>query len=272
MKYEIDYRDLKPLGRTGESIPALGLGTWDIRDYVKAEEVFIEAVNVGLSMIDTAEMYGSGKAEEFVGKVLREVGRENVFLITKMLPHNTRSRDRVIKAGRAALRRLGVECVDLYLIHWPSTSVSIGEQVRNFESLLEEGIARYIGVSNFDVEELEEAVSSLRRGEIVLNQVRYSVLTKQYVEEVLLKKALNLGVSIQAYTPLEKGYVAKHPAIREIAEEVRKTPVQVALNYVISRPSVTAVPKTENLLHLKDIAGALGWRLPPEAIEALERL
>ncbi|MCD6324595.1 MAG: aldo/keto reductase, partial [Desulfurococcales archaeon] len=171
--YEIDYRDAKPLGKTGEKIPALGLGTWDIRDYPSALEVYVEAVNVGLSMIDTAEMYGDGKAEEFVGKVIRRVGRDSVFIITKMLPHNTKSRDRVIKAGKAALRRLGIDCVDLYLIHWPCSAVSIEEQIRNFEALIDEGIARYVGVSNFDADELETALNAMRKGEIVLDQVHY---------------------------------------------------------------------------------------------------
>lgn len=267
--FPIDPDDRREIGRTGEKVSAIGLGTWAIRDYSRAEEVLVYAVEHGLDLIDTAEMYGYGRAEELVGRVIRRVGKEKVFVTAKMLPEHLISRDHVLKAARASLRRLGVSTVDLFLIHWPNYSLSIAEQVRNFEAVWEEGLARYIGVSNFSRRELEEAIHATRRADIVVDQVHYSILNRG-VEYSLLPYVIEVGVTIQAYTPLEKGAVIYNRYVRRIAEKNGRTPVQVALNYLICRPRVTAIPKTENMEHLKEIMGALGWRLSPEDLEYLE--
>lgn len=269
LKFAIDFLDRKPLGKSGELIPAVGIGTWAIRNEANAEKALVKAVELGLNLIDTAEMYGNGRAEELVGKVIRQVGRESVFIVTKMLPQHLVDKYEVIKAGRASLRRLGVREVDLFLIHWPNEFISIEKQVKNFEVLIDEGLTRYIGVSNFDVEALEEAVNATKKADIVADQVHYSVLHKE-VEKRLLPKALELLITIQAYTPLERGAVLTHPKVVEVAKQVNKTPTQVALNYLISRPYVVAIVKSENEEHVKDIAGSLGWRLTKEQIEALE--
>ncbi|MGC8975088.1 MAG: aldo/keto reductase, partial [Thermoprotei archaeon] len=130
----------RSLGSTGETISAIALGTWGIRNEDNAFKTLVRGVELGLDTIDTAEMYNSGRAEELVGRVIKQVGRDAVFLITKMLPDRLRSRYDVVKYGRAALRRLGVNEVDLYLIHWPNPTLSIREQVKNFESLIDEGL------------------------------------------------------------------------------------------------------------------------------------
>ncbi len=271
-RFPVDPSDLKPLGRTGEKVPAIGLGTWAIRDYARAEEVLVEAVESGLWLIDTAEMYGSGRAEELVGRVARRVGRSRVFIVTKMLPDRLVSDESVEMAAKASLRRLGVDHVDLYLIHWPNPSIPIAEQVRRFERIVYgRGFARYIGVSNFNRMELEEALTATASAEIVADQVKYSVLDK-HVEKDLLPYAIEAGVTIQAYTPIERGAVVYSEPLRRIAERYSKTPIQVALNYLISRPMVTAIVKTEDPNHLREILGSLGWRLKPEDIELLETL
>jgi diketogulonate reductase-like aldo/keto reductase len=270
--FPIDNSDRKPIGRSGETVSAIGLGTWAIRSYDRALKVYVYALRHGIDNIDTAEMYDGGRAEEFVGRVVREVGRENVFITTKMLPDHLRSRDEVLKAAKASLRRLGVETVDLFLIHWPNPNMSITMQVRNFETVYLEGLARYIGVSNFSVHELDEAIHATRKADIVVNQVHYSVLYKSSVEKELLPYCIKNGITIQAYTPIEKGRVREHPVIRRIGGKYGKTPVQVALNYLISRPRVFAIPKTENMKHLEEILGAMGWRLKPEDIEELEKI
>lgn len=269
MRFPIDGSDRKPIGMTGETVSAVGLGTWAIRDYRRAEEVLAAAPSYGIDNIDTAEMYCSGAAEELVGRMLKRVGREAFFITTKMLPHHLRSRDEVLRAARASLRRLGLPHVDLLLIHWPEPTLPISTQVRNFEAVYEEGLARYIGVSNFSAREMRVAMESLKSAEIVVNQVRYSVLSKE-VEHGLLQEAIKAGITIQAYTPLERGEVTRHPVVRGIARKVGKTPIQVALNYLISRPRVVAIPKTERLGHLREIAGAMGWRLGEAEIEVLE--
>lgn len=261
----------RSLGNTGETISAIALGTWGIRNESDAFATLVKGVELGLDTIDTAEMYGSGRAEELVGRVLKQVGRDSVFLITKMLPDRLKDRHDVIKYGRAALRRLGVDEVDLYLIHWPNPTLSIREQVKNFESLIDEGLTRYIGVSNFNDAELIEAINSTKKSDIVLNQVRYSVLTKE-IEESLLPTALKYQVTIQAYTPLERGAVLKHPKLVEISSKIGKPVVQIALNYVIREPYLTAVVKTENIKHLEEIAQTLEWSLTPELIEVLKKI
>lgn len=270
-EFPIDFEDRKTLGRTGERVSAIGLGTWAIRNYSKAEEVLLHAIELGIDLIDTAEMYGSGMAEVLVGRVVKKAGRDRVFITTKMLPHHLAWKDEVIKAGKASLRRMGVEEADLFLIHWPNPSVSISKQVKNFEALIDEGLTRYIGVSNFDVEDLREAVDSTKKVDIVVNQVHYSVVHREYVERYLLPLCIREGISIQAYTPLEKGTVVSHEVVRSVARRLGKTPIQVALNYLISRPKVHAIPKTEDRDHLLEILGALGWRLPREFIKELER-
>lgn len=271
VRFLIDFRDRKPVGRTGEKVSAIGIGTWAIRDYGAAENVLVEAVELGIDLIDTAEMYGEGKAEEMVSRVVTRVGREAVFITTKMLPHHLRWRDEVVKAAKASLKRLGVSEVDLFLIHWPNPSLSIEKQIKNFEAIIDEGLARYIGVSNFDAEEMKEAVQAARKAEIVVNQVHYSVLHKREVENSILPTAIHLGISVQAYTPLERGAVVDDPVVKSVANELGKTPVQVALNYLISRPNVFAIPKTENKEHLREIFGSLGWRIPPELMSRIER-
>lgn len=267
----IDTRDRKPIAKTGETVSAIGIGTWGIRSYEKALEALIHAVELGIDMIDTAEMYGWGRAEELVGRLARTVGRDKVFITTKMLPSHLTSRDEVLRAAKASLRRLGVDTVDLYLIHWPNPSLTIEEQVRNFEYVYLEGMARYIGVSNFDAEQLERARTAARKAEIVADQVYYNVYVARDVETSLLPYTIQNNILIQAYTPLEKGRVAQHPVIKKIARETGKTPIQVALNYLISRPLVTAIPKSENKKHVEEIAGALGWRLSRKHIEQIEK-
>jgi diketogulonate reductase-like aldo/keto reductase len=264
--------DKKPIGKTNEYVSSLGLGTWSIRDYGRAKEAFIYALNNWIDNVDTAEMYDNGEAERFIGEVIRSVGKEKVFVTTKMLPYHLESRDSALKAARASLNRLGLRSVDLFLIHWPSHKHSIEHQIKVFESLVTEGLARYIGVSNFTRSQLEEAIQAPRSTEIVVNQVHYSVLHKHVVESELLPFCLENRITIQAYTPLERGEVARHPVIMQISRRINKTPVQVALNYLISKPNVIAIPKTESLEHVKEIIGAMGWRLPRDIIDELRSL
>ena len=270
--YPIDPSDRKPIGRTGETVSAIGLGTWGIRDYNRAFEAIVYAVNNGVDNIDTAEMYGDGLAEELVGKVLRHVGRDRVFVTTKLLPERFRSREAALKAARRSLRRMGIGSADLILIHWPDSLVSVEEQVRNLEAIALEGLTRYIGVSNFNKRQLEVAISSTKKHEIVVNQVKYSIVDRSVERESLLDFAIRMGITIQAYTPLERGMVAKLTILDDVAGKYGKTRVQVALNFLISRPRVVAIPKTESISHAKEIIGSMGWRLSGDDIELLERV
>ncbi|MEB3780426.1 MAG: aldo/keto reductase [Desulfurococcales archaeon] len=267
----IDSSDRKPIGRTGETVSAIGIGTWAILDYERAYDALVYAIELGIDNIDTAEMYGDGKAESLVGRVIETVGKDRVFITTKLLPHRFREKDLALRAARASLSRLGLKTVDLILIHWPDSFTPIEVQIRNLEFLAESGVTRYIGVSNFDRSDLEKALSSLRSHELVVDQVKYSVLDKT-VEKSLLQYAISRNVSIQAYTPLERGRVLRIKILEELGEKYGKTPVQVALNYLISKPRVIAIPKTEKRKHVEEIIGAMGWRLSQEDIIKLQNI
>jgi diketogulonate reductase-like aldo/keto reductase len=264
-----DLSDYKYIG--SDKVFAIGLGTYNIKSYDKALDAFIYAITRGVNLIDTAEMYDSGRAEEFVGQIVKHVGRSSVFITTKILPSRLVDRDQVLKAAHESLRRLGVSSVDLILIHWPNENMSITEQVRNFEVVYEYGLARYIGVSNFDLAQLREAIEATRKAEIVVNQVHYSVLTRHYVEKELLPYCVEKGITLQAYTPLERGSVVVNPIIVKVARKYSKTPIQVALNYLISHKSVVAIPKSENINHVQEILSSAGWRLKVEDLEYIKK-
>lgn len=269
MEWVVDSSDRKPVGRTGESVSAVGLGTWAIRSREAMVEALVYAFESGIDNVDTAEMYGSGEAERIVGEALRRVGRDRVFVTTKLYPHRFRSREAALRAARASLERLGIREADLILIHWPDDQTPVEVQVRSLEALAEEGLTRYIGVSNFPRSLLEKAQAATRSHEIAVDQVHYSVYHRSGVEESLLPHAIRTGVTIQAYTPIERGRVAQDPLLGEIGEKYGKTPVQVALNYLISQPRVVAIPKTERRERVEEFLGAMGWRLSPEDLSLI---
>lgn len=257
----------KPIG--SDKVSAIGLGTWAVRDYKRAENAFLYALQHGIDNIDTAEMYDGGRAEEFVGMVVKAFGRDNAFITTKIWPDKLVDKSLVLKAAKASLSRLGIKYADLILIHWPNRSMSIRDQVRNFEVVYSEGLTRYIGVSNFNLRDLTEAVESTSKAEIVVNQVRYSVYYRELVEKELIDFCNKNKVTIQAYTPIEKGSVARDHLLRRIAEKYGKTAIQAALNYVIRHERVIAIVKSENIEHIRELMGSMGWRLAPEDVQVL---
>jgi len=264
-----EFKEWKLIG--SDKVSAIGLGTYGIRSHDKAFDAFTYALTHGVNLVDTAEMYDAGRAEEFVGRVVKAVERDSVFITTKMLPNRLDDRDKIVRAAEEALRRLGVSYVDLYLIHWPNERIPIRDQVRNFEVLAEKGLTRYIGVSNFDPAMLREAIEAVSKHEIVVNQVHYSVVNRHYVEKELLPYCIEKKIALQAYTPLERGSVADNNVIRKISEKYGKTPIQVALNYLISHSNVIAIPKTESLEHVKEILGAIGWWISIEDLEYIRK-
>ncbi|MGQ9468358.1 MAG: aldo/keto reductase [Nitrososphaerales archaeon] len=269
-RFPVDYNDKKPLGNTNESVPAIGIGTWDIRNDFSAIEALAYAVESGLNMIDTAEIYQSGKAEEIVGSVIKRVGRDRVFVTTKLLPKRFLDGKMAIRAAEASLRRLGVSYADLILIHWPAPNVPVERQIRSLEIIADRGLTRYIGVSNFKGHILNEALTSVKKHQVVVDQVKYSVLDKR-VEDNILPLCIENKITLQAYSPLERGAILGNKTIADVAKKHGKTIIQVALNYLISRPMVTAIPKSERKERIEEFLGALGWRLSQEDLEVLER-
>jgi diketogulonate reductase-like aldo/keto reductase len=273
----------KSLGKTGESVAAIGLGTWnmggrespDYRDDERLIEAIRYAVELGMNHIDTAEMYAAGHAEELVGEAVKQFSRDEVFIATKVWPSNLRYED-VIHSCRRSLERLQLKYVDLYMVHWPNPRIPLQETMKAMEKLVKDGLIRYIGVSNFDVELLEEAMNALKREEIVANQVEYSLEARE-VERELIPFCERNGITVTAYTPLGKGRIPAEAAsnkprgkiLAEMAQRYGKTPVQIALNWVIWRPNVITIPKAARKEHLEENAGAAGWRLTEEDYKRL---
>jgi diketogulonate reductase-like aldo/keto reductase len=273
----------KSLGKTGESVAAIGLGTWnmggrespDYRDDERLIEAIRYAVELGMNHIDTAEMYAAGHAEELVGEAVKQFSRDEVFIATKVWPSNLRYED-VIRSCRRSLERLQLKYVDLYMVHWPNPRIPLQETMKAMEKLVKDGLVRYIGVSNFDVELLEEAMNALKREEIVANQVEYSLEARE-VERELIPFCERNGITVTAYTPLGKGRIPAEAAsntpegkiLAEMAQRYGKTPVQIALNWVIWRPNVITIPKAARKEHLEENAGAAGWRLTEEDYKRL---
>lgn len=257
----------KQLGKTGEKVSEIGLGTYGIGDYKKGEEAFVYALERGINFIDTAEIYNT---EDFVGRVIKRVGRENLFITTKVWPKNLTSKESTIKAAKGSLKRLGINSVDLILIHWPHDTMRIEDQVKNIESVQKKGLSRYIGISNFSMEQMEEALSATSSTEIVCNQVKYNLEEREYEKDVI-PYCEEKGISVVAYTPISKGKSSKTPELGEVSNSTGKTPIQVSLNFLLSSPSVIPIPKTENLEHMKEILGSTGWRLKVDQIELLKK-
>jgi len=267
MESDFPKIEYKRIGSIKERVSAIGLGTYGISDYKRAEEAFEYAIERGVNLIDTAEIYNT---EDFVGRVLNRVGKENIFVTTKIWPNNLVSRDSVLKAARNSLKKLGIQTVDLILIHWPNNHMKIEDQVRNFEAVFSEGLTRYIGVSNFSVEQIEEARHSTTSAEIVCDQVKYN-LSDRGAEKDIIPYCERNKIAVMAYTPIEKGKISRMKEIIEISRKIEKTPIQIALNFLASRNNVIPIPKTENLEHMKEIIGSQGWKLNSEYLERLEK-
>lgn len=269
--------EYRKLGKTREKIAVIGLGTWGIGggmspDY-SADRQAIEAircaVRLGMNHIDTAEIYGGGHSEELIGEAIKEFRRDGVFIASKVWHTNLRYDD-VLRACERSLKRLQTNYIDLYYIHWPNPSIPLSETMRALEKLHDEGKIRYIGVSNFTVSLVEEAQSYLSHADIVANQVEYS-LYERSIEKDLMPYCSKAGITVVAYSPLGQGRLHRELRLSrwsrrirvlcEIAEKYSKTPIQVALNWVIWHEYVITIPKSIKKEHLEENAGAAGWKL-----------
>ncbi len=220
-------------------------------------------------------MYAGGHTEEVIAKAL-ENRRDSVFLATKVSPEHLSSED-VPKACDASLRRLRTEYVELYQAHWPNPRIPIAETMKAMERLVRDGKVRFIGVSNFSVEQTRQAQEALSTVDVVSNQVEYSLLDRS-IEANLLPYAEKEHITIIAYSPLARGQIAmgsvredRWRTIDEVAAKVGKTRNQIALNWLITKQSVVAIPKSANAAHLSENLGAQGWKLPHEDYDALSR-
>ncbi|MGZ5062117.1 MAG: aldo/keto reductase [Usitatibacter sp.] len=252
-------------------MPRLGMGTWHMGEsparHAREVAVLRLGLELGMNLIDTAEMYGEGGAESAVGEAVRG-RREGVFIVSKFYPHHA-SRAKLRAACAASLRQLGIERLDLYLLHWRGP-VPLEETVATLEELVAEGrIARW-GVSNFDVADLEDLVAVPGGANVAANQVLYN-LARRGPEFDLLPWCARHGVRVMAYSPLDEGSLVRHPAVDAVARELGATPAQVAVAWTLRDPLVVSIPKAASPEHMRENRAALDLVLGAGALAALDR-
>lgn len=301
--------EFKELGKSGIKISAIGLGTWQWgsrewgwgRLYGKRDvlEAFRKAREVGINFIDTAEMYGRGRSEKLIRDAIQDC-RADVVIATKVSPWNL-SYGGVMRAANRSLQTLGVDVIDLYQVHWPNPLIPIHNTMKAMKKLVQDGKVRCVGVSNFNLKKLKAAQEALAPVELASNQVKYNLLDRN-IETELLPYAQKERVTIIAYSPLAQGlltgkYTANSKpgsfvqktnvrfskanlnrlaplfqALLEVAQTHHKTSSQVALNWLISKQNVVAIPGAKTPESVTDNAGAADWRLDDAEVARLKSL
>ncbi len=257
------------------TISSLAFGTWRIgggywyADHSRDKEwinAIRKAIELGITTIDTAEMYGNGHAEELVGEAIKGLKRDELFIVSKVWPSHA-DYDDVINSANKSAKRLGTY-IDLYLLHSPSR-VPICKTIKAFEKLVDDGIIRFFGLSNFDVEGIEKAKECVSKYEIVAIQNHYSLLSRGD-ERKALAYAENNGMLYMAYTPLENGILSRNEFLANVGKKYNKSATQVALNWYICRNSLLPIVKASKVEHVEENAGAMGWRLSDEDWKAID--
>lgn len=260
----------------GTSIPVLGLGTWPMGgrgepDYsadAETIDVLQKLIATGYTHIDTAESYGGNHCEELVGQAIQHFPRPNLFITTKVAPSHLRYQD-VISALHNSLKRLQTDYVDLYLIHWPNKDIPLSDTFRALNELVASGVVRRVGVSNFDVPLMEEAVE-LCDTPIATNQVHYSLLHREPVTNGVLSYCQQQGIVLTAYSPIKN--VLDEPVVKEIAQERDATPAQIGLAWLLAQPRVITIPKTSNLERGRENLAAADIELDADDIARLNAI
>jgi len=258
----------RPFGYPGHLVPVIGQGTWMMErdDRASAVAALRRGIDLGMTHIDTAEMYGSGKVEEIVGEAIRGV-RDRVFLVSKVLPSNA-SYAGTLQACERSLKALKTDRLDCYLLHWPG-SHPLEETIQAFEKLASDGKIRSYGVSNFDVEGMEQAVKIAGKGRIACNQVLYH-LEERTIEHALIPWCERHVISVVAYCPIGAQKFRSSKALDEVAAAHRATPRQIALAFLIRNPRVFAIPKSSVVAHVEENAAAAEIRLTDEDVRKID--
>ena len=255
-----------------ERIPALGMGTWNMGDRQARHNEEIRSlqrgIDLGMSLIDTAEMYGEGAAEKLVGEAIAG-RREQVFLVSKVYPHNATGKG-TIAACERSLARLDTDHIDLYLLHWRG-NVPFRKTIEAFEHLQRQGKIRHWGASNLDPTDMAELCSTPDGNRVATNQVLYN-LTRRGIEWDLLPWCSEHQIPVMAYSPIEQARLLQDSRLKKLGEDMGKSPAQIALAWVLSRNNVIAIPKASNHLHVEENYGALECALDPEVMSRLDAI
>jgi diketogulonate reductase-like aldo/keto reductase len=263
----------------GFALPAYGLGTWGMGGTHSADssqdDTCIASIRTGLELgvthIDTAEMYGAGHAEELIGEAISGLAREKLIIASKALAHHL-SREELPAAARRSIARMRCEYLDLYMIHHPSDEIPLEETIGALDELVDDGLVRAIGVSNFSRARLERA-QRLTRHHIACNQVHYSLAVREPERTGLLEHCRRTGTLLVAWRPIDKALYAEArcPVVANLCDKYRLSPVQLALTWVTSQPNVVALARTLSPHHLRENLNAVATPLLEEDIELLRR-
>lgn len=265
--------------RSGFSMPVFGIGTWqmggrdehDLKNNDQADITAIKtAIDLGVNHIDTAEIYADGYAEIIVSQAIKNYNRHQLFLVSKVQAKNLKFDD-VINACKKSLSRLKTDYLDLYLAHRFNPNIELQETIEALNELVKLGLVKNIGVSNYNVNHLQTA-QKYSKNKIVCNQVHYNLMYREPEKSGLLEYCQKNDVFLVAWRPLGKGNLLNNPdsVLKKLTEKYKKTPAQIAINWLISQTNVVTLTKTSNLLHLKENLGAIGWQMEPNDIEDLK--
>ncbi len=264
--------------KNGFELPVYGLGLWEMggrweadNSQDKREVIAIRAaIDAGVTHLDTAESYGKGHAEELLARAIEGYDRSKLVIATKVSAWN-QTYDGLRRSFDASLKRLKTEYVDLYLLHrYPESGIPIKETMRAMDELVEQGVVKNIGVCNMSVSRFVETQKHTAK-KLVCNQLHYNVKYREVEHMGVLKFCQDNDVLLCAWRPLQKGALSDTSILVELAKKYGKTPNQVAINWLISQPSVVTIPKTSNLDHLQENLGAVGWSMDAADIELIRR-
>ncbi|MDO8594540.1 MAG: aldo/keto reductase [bacterium] len=258
-------------------LPLLGMGTWgmggrfekDPRNTEESIELLRYGFDLGITLVDVAEIYGEGLTEEILGRAMEGRNREDIIVVSKVWKEHLRY-DEVIRAAEGSLKRLNTSYIDLYLIHWPDPKVPLKETMQAMEALVERGLVKEIGVSNFSVPLMQEAQSHLKHTKLSANEIEYN-LSSRSAEAEVIPFCREHDIRVIAYRPFAKGVLLSGPneTLKLLSEKYGKTPAQIALNWIMGK-GASAIPKAGSKEHLLENAGARGWSLVPEDVRILE--
>ncbi|MBU0999334.1 aldo/keto reductase [Patescibacteria group bacterium] len=266
-------------------IPVIGLGTWGIGGFMETDsskdeeavQAIKDAIELGYSHIDTAELYGAGHTEELIGNAIKDLDRSKLIITSKVFKTNLKYDD-VIASCKKSLEKLQTDFIDIYLIHAPNPEILLEETMRAMDYLVEQKLVKFIGVSNFSVEQMQEA-QKYSKNRIVANQIPYNLATKDKdyrgscinMESEIIPYCQENDIIVIAYRPIERGFLLKpNSLLDDLSRKYGKTKAQIAINWLVSKKNIITIPKSTSPDHLKENLGAIGWDLSDEDIKLLD--